>query len=105
MRPLLSLAASASLIVAQAPVLAEGTADDIGVMSVSLKETIKPRFGFQVQSCRYLLPSTAHDAVEKRLDQKGLKALAEARSNLVAKQDAVPTVFEVLISPSAANPQ
>lgn len=46
-----------------------------------------------------------HDAVEKRLDQKGLKALAEARSNLVAKQDAVPTVFEVLISPSAANPQ
>ena len=59
----------------------------------------------QVQSCRYLLPSTAHDAVEKRLDQKGLKALAEARSNLVAKQDAVPTAYEVLINPSAANPQ
>ena len=50
MRPLLSLAAAASLLVAQAPVLAEGTADDIGVMSVSLKETIKPRFGFQGQT-------------------------------------------------------
>ena len=50
MRPLLSLAAAASLLVAQAPVLAEGTAQDIGVMSVSLKETIKPRFGIQGQT-------------------------------------------------------
>ena len=50
MRPLLSLAAAASLLLAQAPVLAEGTADDIGVMSVSLKETIKPRFGVQGQT-------------------------------------------------------
>ena len=50
MRPLLSLAAAASLLVVQAPVLAEGTADDIGVMSVSLKETIKPRFGVQGQT-------------------------------------------------------
>ena len=50
MRPLLSLAAAASLPVVQAPVLAEGTADDIGVMSVSLKETIKPRFGVQGQT-------------------------------------------------------
>ena len=59
----------------------------------------------QVQSCRYLLPSTAHDAVEKRLDQTDLKAFAEARSKLVAKQDAFPMVPEVLINPSAANPQ
>ena len=50
MRRLLSAAATTSLLVAQAPVLAEGTADDIGVMSVSLKETIKPRFGFQGQT-------------------------------------------------------
>ena len=50
MRPLLSLAAAASLLVAQAPVLAEGTADDIGVMSVLLKETVKPRFGVQGQT-------------------------------------------------------
>ncbi|WP_371820446.1 hypothetical protein [Synechococcus sp. NB0720_010] len=50
MRPLLSLAAAASLLIAQAPVLAEGTADDIGVMNVSLKDSIKPRFGFQGQT-------------------------------------------------------
>ena len=50
MRRLLTAAATASLLLAQAPVLAEGSADDIGVMSVSLKETIKPRFGFQGQT-------------------------------------------------------
>ena len=50
MRRLLSVAAAASLLVAQAPVLAEGTADDIGVMNVSLKDSIKPRFGFQGQT-------------------------------------------------------
>ena len=50
MRRLLSAAATASLLLAQAPVLAEGSADDIGVMNVSLKETIKPRFGFQGQT-------------------------------------------------------
>ena len=50
MRRLLSAAATASLLLAQAPVLAEGTADDIGVMSVSLKETVKPRFGVQGQT-------------------------------------------------------
>ena len=50
MRRLLTAAATASLLLAQAPVLAEGTADDIGVMSVSLKETIKPRFGIQAQT-------------------------------------------------------
>ena len=50
MRRLLSATATASLLLAQTPVLAEGNADDIGVMSVSLKETIKPRFGFQGQT-------------------------------------------------------
>ena len=50
MRRLLTAAATASLLLAQAPVLAEGSADDIGVMSVSLKETIKPRFGVQGQT-------------------------------------------------------
>ncbi|CAK28823.1 Uncharacterized conserved secreted protein [Synechococcus sp. RCC307] len=50
MRRLLSAAASASLLLAQAPVLAEGSADDIGVMNVSLKDSIKPRFGFQGQT-------------------------------------------------------
>ncbi len=50
MRRLLTAAATASLLLAQAPVLAEGNADDIGVMSVSLKETIKPRLGFQGQT-------------------------------------------------------
>ena len=47
MRRLLSAAATASLLLAQAPVLAEGTANDIGVMSVSLSDVIKPGFGFQ----------------------------------------------------------
>ena len=50
MRRLLSATATASLLLAQAPVLAEGTADDIGVMDVSLKDSIKPRFGFQGQT-------------------------------------------------------
>ena len=43
---LLSAAATASLLLAQAPVLAESSADDIGVINVSLKD-IKPRFGFK----------------------------------------------------------
>ena len=50
MRRLLTAAATASLLLAQAPVLAEGSADDIGVMNVSLKDSIKPRFGFQGQT-------------------------------------------------------
>ena len=50
MRHLLSAAATASLLLAQAPVLAEGKADDIGVLSVLLKETIKPRLRFQGQT-------------------------------------------------------
>ena len=50
MRRLLTAAATASLLLAQAPVMAEGTADDIGVMNVSLKDSIKPRFGFQGQT-------------------------------------------------------
>ena len=55
----------------------------------------------QVQSCRYLLPLS----VEERLDQEGLEALAEARSQVVAKQDDFPTVYEVLINPSAVQAQ
>jgi hypothetical protein len=47
MRRLLSAAATASLLLVQAPVLAEGSADDIGVMNVSLKDVVKPDFGFQ----------------------------------------------------------
>ena len=47
MRRLLTAAAIASLLLAQAPVLAEGGADDIGVMNVSLKDVVKPDFGFQ----------------------------------------------------------
>ena len=50
MRFLLSSAATASLLLAQTPALAEGTANDIGVMSVSLKESIKPRIGVQGQT-------------------------------------------------------
>ena len=50
MRRLLSAAATASLLLAQVAIIAEGTADDIGVMLVSLKGTIKPRVGFQGQT-------------------------------------------------------
>ena len=42
MRRLLTAAATASLLLAQAPVLAEGTADDIGVMSVSYTHLTLP---------------------------------------------------------------
>ena len=44
MRRLRTAPATASLLTAQAPVLAEGTADDIGVMGVSLKGVVKPDF-------------------------------------------------------------
>ena len=37
MRRLLTAAATASLLLAQAPVLAEGKADDLGVMAVKLR--------------------------------------------------------------------
>ena len=47
MRRLLSAAATASLLLAQSPVWAEGTAADIGVMSISLKDVVKPTFGLQ----------------------------------------------------------
>ena len=50
MRHLLSAAATASLLLAQAPVMAEGTADDIGVMNVSLKDVVKADFGIQAQT-------------------------------------------------------
>ena len=50
MRRLLTAVATASLLLAQAPVMAEGSADDIGLMSVSLKDSVKPRFGFQGQT-------------------------------------------------------
>ena len=47
MRSLLSRIAATSLLLSQAPVLAEGTADDIGVMNISLNDVVKPDFGFQ----------------------------------------------------------
>ena len=50
MRHLLSAAATAYLLMVQTPVLAEGRADDIGVMGVSLKEVIKGDFGIQAQT-------------------------------------------------------
>ena len=50
MRRLLTAAATASLLLAQAPVMAEGTADDIGVMSVKLSDVVKSNFGIQAQT-------------------------------------------------------
>lgn len=47
MRPLVSIFAASSLLLIQTPALAEGNADDIGPMSISLKETINPRLGLQ----------------------------------------------------------
>lgn len=50
MRPLLSIFAASSLLLIQTPVLAEGKADDIGVMSISLQKIIKSRLGIQGQT-------------------------------------------------------
>ena len=50
MRRLLSAAATASLLLAQAPALAEGNADDIGVMEVNLSDVVKSNFGIQAQT-------------------------------------------------------
>ena len=50
MRHLLSAAATACLLMVQTPVLAEGRADDLGVMGVSLKEVVQGDFGIQAQT-------------------------------------------------------
>ena len=50
MRPLLSLAAIASLLLAQAPVMAEDKSEDLGLMSVNLKDVVKADFGIQGQT-------------------------------------------------------
>ena len=50
MRRLLSAAATTSLLLAQAPALAEGSADDIGVMQVKLSDVVKSNFGIQAQT-------------------------------------------------------
>ena len=50
MRSLLSVVAVAPLLVAQVPVSAEGVADDLGVMSISLKDVMKPKLGIQGQT-------------------------------------------------------
>ena len=50
MRHLLSAAATASLLLAQMPVLAEDKAEDLGVMSVNLKDVVKADFGIQGQT-------------------------------------------------------
>ena len=50
MRRLLSAAAASSLLLAQIPVLAEGKADELGVMSLSLKDVVKADFGIQAQT-------------------------------------------------------
>ena len=50
MRSLLSVVAVAPLLVAQVPVSAEGVADDLGVMSISLKDVLKPKLGIQGQT-------------------------------------------------------
>ena len=47
MRRRLSAAATASLLLAQAPVLAEGKADDLGVMAVKLSDVVTSNFGIQ----------------------------------------------------------
>ena len=50
MRRLLSAAATASLLLAQAPVLAEGKADDLGVMAVKLSDVVTSNFGIQAET-------------------------------------------------------
>ena len=50
MRHLLSAAATASLLLAHAPVLAEGRADDLGVMSVKMSDVVQSNFGIQAQT-------------------------------------------------------
>ena len=50
MRPAKSIALAGALVLVQSPVLADGGAEALGVMSVSLKDSIKPTFGFQGQT-------------------------------------------------------
>jgi hypothetical protein len=50
MRPVGSIALTGALVLVQTPVLAEGGAEALGVMSVSLSEVIKPQLGIQEQT-------------------------------------------------------
>ena len=45
-----SIALAGALVLVQTPVLAEGGAEALGVMSVSLDDVVKPRFGIQGQT-------------------------------------------------------
>ena len=50
MRPAGSIALAGALVLVQTPVLADGGAEALGVMSVSLSEVVKPRLGIQGQT-------------------------------------------------------
>ena len=50
MRPTGSIALAGALVLVQTPVLAEGDAEALGVMSVSLSDVVKPRLGIQAQT-------------------------------------------------------
>ena len=50
MRPAGSIALAGALVLVQTPVLAEGGAEALGVMSVSLSDVVKPRLGIQGQT-------------------------------------------------------
>ena len=47
MRPAGSIALAGALVLVQTPVLAEGGAEALGVMSVSLSDVVKPQLGIQ----------------------------------------------------------
>ena len=50
MRPAGSIALAGALVLVQTPALAEGGAEALGVMSVSLSDVVKPRLGIQGQT-------------------------------------------------------
>ena len=50
MRPAGSIALAGALVLVQTPVLAEGGAEALGVMSVSLSDVVKPQLGIQGQT-------------------------------------------------------
>jgi len=50
MQPAGSIALAGALVLVQTPVLAEGGAEALGVMSVSLSDVVKPRLGIQGQT-------------------------------------------------------
>ncbi len=76
----LGLLASAISVAALPAIAQEGSADDLGVMSISLKDVVKPRVGFQGALQGAGTPNSAQP------DNRRIKELRSSQRKLKAYQ-------------------